>query len=58
MPRGGDIPLFDVDAQLSDEQLAAEADEALRPGEAQRHPDLDAARLWRSRDDGVLVRGV
>ena len=58
MPRGGDIPLFDVAAQLSDEQLAAEADEALRPGQGRRNPDLDAARLWRSQDDGLLVRGV
>jgi len=52
------MPLFDFDASLSDEQLEAEAAEALHPGHGQRHPDLDAARLWRSREDGLLVRGV
>jgi len=26
--------------------------------EGQRRPDLDAARLWRSREDGLLLRGV
>src|SRR3954463_2963162 len=52
------MPLFDPEALLSDEQLAAEAAEALHPAGGQRHPDLDAARLWRSADDGLLVRGV
>jgi three-Cys-motif partner protein len=52
------MPLFDLGAMLSEEQLAAEAAEALDPGGGQRHPDLDAARLWRSRDDDLLVRGV
>jgi three-Cys-motif partner protein len=58
MPRRDDMPLFEPEALLSDEDLAAEAAEALSPGQGQRHPDLDAARLWRSRADGLLVRGV
>lgn len=53
-----DTPLFDRDALLSDEQLAAEQQAARRPGGGAADPDLDAARLWRSRDDGLLVRGV
>lgn len=58
MTQRDDMPLFDPGALLSEEQLAAEAAEALHPGGGHRHPDLDAARLWRSRDDGLLVRGV
>lgn len=58
MPHREDIPLFDHDALLTDEDLAAEAAEALAPGAGERRPDLDAARLWRSGDDGLLVRGV
>ena len=52
------MPLFDLGALLSEAQLAAEAAAALHPGGGGRNPDLDAARLWRSRDDGLLVRGV
>ena len=53
------MPLFDPQSLLPDEELAAEAAEALvAPAEGERRTDLDAARLWRSRDDGLLVRGV
>jgi three-Cys-motif partner protein len=52
------MPLFSAEALLSDEELAAEAAEALAPGEGERRADLDAARLWRSHEDGLLVRGV
>jgi three-Cys-motif partner protein len=58
MPRGEDARLFETEHVLSEQELAAEAAEALAPAEGERHPDLDAARLWRSRDDGLLVRGV
>src|SRR4051812_15281080 len=58
MVQRDDMPLFDPAALLSDEELAAEVAEALHPEGGQRHPDLDAARLWQSRDDGLLVRGV
>lgn len=58
MMRGDDPPLFDVDDVLTERELAAEAAEALTPTGGQRRPDLDAARLWLSREDGLLVRGV
>jgi three-Cys-motif partner protein len=58
VPGSEDSRLFEADDVLSERDLAAEAAEALAPAEAQRYPDLDAARLWRSRDDGYLVRGV
>src|SRR3954464_8631682 len=58
MVQRDDKSLFDPEELLSDEQLAAESAEALHPDGGQRHPDLDAARLWRSADDGMLVRGV
>jgi three-Cys-motif partner protein len=58
MPGKDDMPLFRPEDLLSDEQLKAEAAAALAPQEGQRRPDLDAARLWQSRDDGLLVRGV
>jgi three-Cys-motif partner protein len=58
MPDGEDSRLFEAEDLLSESELSAEAAEALAPAEGERHPDLDAARLWRSRDDGLLVRGV
>jgi three-Cys-motif partner protein len=58
MPRQDDMPLFRPEDLLSDKQLEAEAAGALTPADGQRRPDLDAARLWRSREDGLLVRGV
>jgi three-Cys-motif partner protein len=58
MPRGDDARLFEIENALSDQEFAAEAAEALAPAEGERHPELDTARLWRSRDDGLLVRGV
>lgn len=51
-------PLFDTASLLTDAQLNAEAAEALSPAAGASHPDLDAASLWTSRDDGLLVRGV
>lgn len=53
-----DKPLFDAASLLTDAQLKAEAAEALSPAAGAPHPDLDAANLWTSRDDGLLVRGV
>src|SRR4051794_23319781 len=58
MPQRDDMPLFDTRAILAGRDLEAERAEALHPDGGQRHPDLDAARLWRSRDDGLVVRGV
>ena len=58
MPEGDDPRLFKADDLLSERELSAEVAEALAPAEGQRHPDLDRARLWRSRDDGYVVRGV
>jgi three-Cys-motif partner protein len=58
MPGGEDSRLFEAADLLSEHELSTEAAEALAPAEGERHPDLDAARLWRSRDDGLLVRGV
>jgi len=52
------MPLFSDDDLLSDAQLRDDAAEALRPEQVDKRPDLDAARQWRSRDDGLLVRGV
>jgi three-Cys-motif partner protein len=48
--------LFDPSSHLlSDEDLAADVKAALE-GQAQR--DLDSARMWESREDGLIVRGV
>jgi hypothetical protein len=58
MPGRDDMPLFRSGDLLSDEQLRTEAEVAVAPQEGERRPDLDAARLWQSRDDGLLVRGV
>jgi three-Cys-motif partner protein len=58
MPRGEEARLFNAEDLLSEQELDVEAAEALAPGEGQQHPDLDAARLWQSREDGLLVRGV
>jgi three-Cys-motif partner protein len=51
-------PLFPDSERLSIAELRVEAEEAVSPGSGGRRPDLDAARLWTSRDDGLLVRGV
>jgi three-Cys-motif partner protein len=58
MPHGEHARLFKADDLLSEQELAADAVQALAPAEWRRDPDLDAARLWRSRRDGLLVRGV
>jgi three-Cys-motif partner protein len=59
MPRNDDFSLFSAQDLLSPDELAAEADAAAELAlEGQRRPDLDAARLWRSTQDGLLVRGV
>ena len=43
---------------LSRAELTADARGALSPAEVERDRDLDAARMWISKDDGLLVRGV
>src|SRR4051812_9295381 len=54
-----DRRLFDPDRDLlSDEHLAADQADALAANEGEADPELDSARLWRSRQDGLLVRGV
>jgi hypothetical protein len=53
------MPLFRSGDLLSDEQLRTEAEVAGRTAGGRAFvPYLDAARLWQSRDDGLLVRGV
>jgi three-Cys-motif partner protein len=56
--RKDDMPLFSDRDLLSDAELRAEEAQALQPVEVEKRRDLDAARQWRSRDDGLLVRGV
>lgn len=52
-------PLFDPDRDLlSNEHLATDREQALAATEGQAHTDLDSARMWTSRVDGLLVRGV
>lgn len=58
MARDDEKRLFSPDDLLSPEDLTAEAKGALSPGEAERNRDLDAARMWISKADGLLVRGV
>ena len=58
MARDDEKRLFSPDDLLSPEDLTAEAKGALSPGEVERNRDLDAARMWISKDDGLLVRGV
>jgi len=55
---GDDTRLFSPADLLSPAELTAEARGALSPGEVERNRDLDAARMWLSREDGLLVRGV
>jgi|SRR5215211_2359789 len=43
---------------LSEEQIAADRAQALSALQSRHGPDLDRARMWTSRDDGRLVRGV
>lgn len=59
MPREDNVRgLFDPDRDLlSEEQIAADREGALA-ATAQPMRDLDSARMWTSRDDGLLVRGV
>ena len=58
MARHDEKRLFSPDDVLSPEELTADAKGALLPGEVERDRDLDAARMWISKDDGLLVRGV
>jgi three-Cys-motif partner protein len=53
-----DLPLFKPDDLLSPQQLAEEEQGALGAVEGQPQRDLDRARMWVSKHDGVLVRGV
>jgi three-Cys-motif partner protein len=55
---GDDTRLFSPADLLSPAELTADARGALAPGEVERDRDLDAARMWMSREDGLLVRGV
>jgi three-Cys-motif partner protein len=50
--------LFSPDDLLSQDELTADQRRALAPAEAERDRDLDAAHMWVSKDDGLLVRGV
>jgi three-Cys-motif partner protein len=56
--RQDDTRLFSPADLLSPAELSADAKGALSPGEVERDRDLDAARMWISKDDGLLVRGV
>jgi three-Cys-motif partner protein len=58
MPRDDETRLFSPDDLLTRDELAADARGALAPGELERDRDVDAARMWTSKDDGLLVRGV
>jgi three-Cys-motif partner protein len=49
--------LFRPDDLLSQDELAADAEGARSPA-VERDRDLDAAHMWISTDDGLLVRGV
>lgn len=53
-----DARLFEPDDLLTFDELKADAAGALAPGELERDRDLDAARMWKSRADGLLLRGV
>jgi three-Cys-motif partner protein len=58
MPQDDETRLFRSDDLLSRDDLTADARGAVSPGEVERDRDLDAARMWISKDDGLLVRGV
>jgi three-Cys-motif partner protein len=53
-----DTRLFSPADLLSQAELTADAKGALAPGEVERDRDLDAGRMWLSREDGLLMRGV
>jgi three-Cys-motif partner protein len=53
-----DTRLFSPTDLLSQAELTADAKGALAPGEVERDHDLDAARMWISKEDDLLVRGV
>jgi three-Cys-motif partner protein len=53
-----DTRLFSPADLLSPAEITADAKGALAPGEVERDRDLDAARMWLSREDGLLMRGV
>jgi three-Cys-motif partner protein len=55
---GDETRLFSPADLISAAELTADAQGALAPGEVERDRDLDAARMWLSKDDGLLVRGV
>jgi three-Cys-motif partner protein len=51
--------LFDPERDLlSVEEVRKDAAQALNPEEGKSNVDLDSARLWLSRRDGLIVRGV
>ena len=50
--------LFSPADLLSAADLTTDAQGALAPGEVERDTDLDAARMWLSKEDGLLIRGV
>jgi three-Cys-motif partner protein len=58
MARDDETRLFRPEDLLSREELAADAEGAQSPAVAERDRDLDAAHMWISKDDGLLVRGV
>lgn len=58
MVRRSDLRLFSPKDIISPEELSSEANGALSPQFVGRDGDLDAARMWVSRQDGLLVRGV
>jgi three-Cys-motif partner protein len=55
---GDETRLFSPADLISAAELTADAQGALAPGEVERDRDLDAARMWLSNEDGLLVRGV
>ena len=58
MARDDETRLFSPSDRLSAADLTADAHRALAPVEVERDRDLDAARMWLSKEDGLLVRGV
>jgi hypothetical protein len=58
MARDDETRLFRPDDLLSRDELAADAEGARSPAAVERDEDLDAAHMWISKDDGLLVRGV
>lgn len=58
MARDDETRLFRPEDLLSRDELAADAEGARSPAAVERDEDLDAAHMWISMDDGLLVRGV